>query len=147
MTDTLQSLPGKWRAEASVAYRDGYPAASTALESAADDLTQALAASGREAVGEVCDMKYSTVRFYKERPFGYLQPGTKLYIHPPAADVVAWAVVGGVTTCTPDAFPGRVFGTQEGAEKWRDGAWATGPWRTIRLIVHPEDRTATTDGS
>lgn len=42
-------------------------------------------AAQQEPVGEVCDMKYGHVRFYKLQSYKYLQPGAKLYTEPQPA--------------------------------------------------------------
>lgn len=44
-----------------------------------------------EPVGEVCDMKYNVVRFYRatgDTSKPYLIPGTKLYVEQPASSII-----------------------------------------------------------
>lgn len=110
MTDTLQSLPGKWRKRVMFAVgkrdRSISDEARTEIQGCADELEAALAASGREAV------------------------------HHPAADVVVFQYRNILSDqwCDTDEWHYKSCvdsSTHEGR----------------RLIVHPEDRTATTEGS
>lgn len=146
MNDTLQSLPGKWRALAATKERRISPQNIVDL---ADELEAALAArvesvSGREAVGWLANDGTGRVIDAKAKRAGERASATgsatsvysiPLFAHPPAADVVAYrhSWPGGKDIVTTSAKPPGGF----------DGWAAT----TQRLIVHPDDiRTVTQEG-